>query len=183
MVPVTANNAVSYPVIIGVENHDGVLMPGLTCVVNFIVEKSENVLLVSNAALRYQPSTLSAEQIDEMVFVAGLANMDDDQRKAAIEEREQAMGTTRNQGQSANITKLFAASPAPKPPPPQHAGEGSRAAAVMRNIWYFNSEGKFEVIRVQTGINNGLLTEILSIEDLEGEDLEGKQVILREKLF
>jgi HlyD family secretion protein len=132
MVPVATNNAVSYTVIIGVENRDGVLMPGLTCAVNFIVEKSEDVLLVSNAALRYQPSTLSAEQIDEMVFIAGLAVMDEDQREAAIEEREQAMGSTRNPGQSANITRLFAASQAPRPPPPQHAGEGSRMAAVMR---------------------------------------------------
>ncbi|MDR2596187.1 MAG: hypothetical protein LBC76_02590 [Treponema sp.] len=139
------------------------------------MEQRENALLVSNAALRYQPSTLSAEQIDEMVFIAGLAVMDDDQRRTAIETREQAQ----NSGQNKNtgLARLFAASQTPRPPP-QHAGEGNRAAMVMRNIWYLNTEGKPELIRVQTGSTNGSLTEILSTEDLEG-----KQVILREKLF
>jgi HlyD family secretion protein len=176
MVPVVLNNVVSYTVIISVENREGLLLPGMTCAVNFIVEQSENVLLLPNAALRYQPSTLSAQQIDEMVFVAGLAIMDDSQRMAAIEEREKALGAG-NSGQGANLTRLFAASQTPRPPP-QHAGEGNRAAVVMRNIWYLNSEGKPEVIRVQTGSTNGSLTEIIA-----AEELEGKQVILRERLF
>jgi len=177
MVPVVSNNVVSYTVIIGVENRDGLLLPGMTCAVNFIVEQSENALLVPNAALRYQPSTLSAEQIDEMVFIADLANMDDDQRKSAMEAREKTMAA-RNQNANTGLTKLVGASGGPPKPPPQHAGEGSRAAVVMRNIWYLNNEGKLEVIRVRTGGTNGSLTEIFSTEDLEG-----KQVILREKLF
>jgi HlyD family secretion protein len=175
MIPVVSNNVVSYTVIIGVENREGVLLPGMICAVNFIVEQRENALLVPNAALRYQPSTLSKEQIDQMQFIAGLAVMDDDERKAAIEAREQ----THNSGQNTNngLARLVAGNQAPRRPP-QHAGEGSRTAMVMRDIWYLNAEGKPEVIRVQTGSNNGSLTEILSTEDLEG-----KQVILREKLF
>jgi len=147
----------------------------MICAVNFIVEQRVDVLLVPNAALRYQPSTLSDEQIEEMVFAASFANMDEDQRKAAAEAREKAQ----NQGQKANtgLAKLVAGTQGPRPPP-QHAGEGNRAAVVTRNIWYLNAEGKPEVITVQTGGNNGSLTEILSTEDLEG-----KQVILREKLF
>jgi HlyD family secretion protein len=170
------NNVVSYTVIIGVENRDGILLPGMTCAVNFIVEQSENALLVPNAALRYQPSTLSAEQIEEKVFIAGLEAMDDSQRIAAIEEREKAQGAGKSK-QGANLTKLFASSQTPRPPP-QHAGEGNRAAVVMRNIWYLNGEGKPEVMRVRTGGTNGSFTEIIS-----AEDLEGRQVILREKLF
>jgi HlyD family secretion protein len=175
MVPVVLNNVVSYTVIVSVENRDGVLFPGMTCAVNFIVEQRENVLLIPNAALRYQPSTLSAEQIDEMVFNAGLTVMDEDQRRAAIEARER----TQNSGQNTNtgLARLFTANQSPRPPP-QYAGEGNRAAVVMRNIWYLNADGKPEVIRVQTGSTNGSFTEILSTEDLEG-----KQVILREKLF
>jgi len=175
MVPSVASNIVSYTVIIAVENRDGVLLPGMICAVNFIVEQKENVLLIPNAALRYQPSTLSAEQIDEKVFIASLAIMDEEQRQSAIEAREQSMGVQNTQ--STNIAKLFTASQAPKPPP-KHAGEGSRASVVTRNIWYLNGEGKPEVMVVQTGSNNGSQTEIFSTEDLEG-----KQVILREKLF
>jgi HlyD family secretion protein len=175
MVPVVLNNVVSYTVIVSVENRDGVLFPGMTCVVNFIVEQRENALLVPNAALRYQPSTLSTEQVDEMVFIAGLAIMDDDQRRTAIEMREQAQNS--RQKTNTGLARLFAANQTPRRPP-QHAGEGNRAAMVMRNIWYLSAEGKSEVIRVQTGGNNGSLTEILSTEDIEG-----KQVILRERLF
>jgi HlyD family secretion protein len=177
MVPVVSNNVVSYTVIIGVENSGGLLLPGMTCAVNFIVEQNENALLVPNAALRYQPSTLSAEQIEEKVFFFLLAAKDENQRITSIEEREKSRRAGKSK-QGANLTKLFTATQPPRPPPPQHAGEGHRAAMVMRNIWYLNGEGKPEVIRVRTGGTNGSLTEIIATEDLEG-----KQVILRERLF
>ena len=176
MVPVVSNNVVSYTVIVTVENTDGILMPGMTCAVNFIVEQRENVLLIPNAALRYQPSSLNTEQIDEMVFTAGLANMDEEQRKAAVEAREQELAA-RSSGQNTNLKNLFEAGQGQRRPR-QHAGEGRRAAVVLRNVWYLNGDGRLEVIRVQTGSTNGSLTEILS-----KEDLEGKEVILREKLF
>ena len=176
MVPVVSNNVVSYTVIINVENHDGALMPGMTCAVNFIVEQADNILLVSNAALRYQPSALSADEINEMVFLASLANMDEDQKKAALEAREQAMAA-RNTGSSNNdIARLLSGAQAPRSRP-QPSGQGRRAEVVMRNLWFINDQGKLEVIQVQTGISNGTLTEIRTTEDLEG-----KQVILREKI-
>ena len=176
MVPVVSNNVVSYTVIINVENHDGVLLPGMTCAVNFIVERADNILLVSNAALRYQPTALTMEQIGEMVFFASLANMDEDQRKAAIEEREQAMAT-RNTSTNNDITRLLSGTQSPRSSRQQPSGQGRRAEVVMRNIWFLNDSGKLEVIQVQTGITNGSLTEIRTTEDLEG-----KQVILREKI-
>jgi HlyD family secretion protein len=71
MVPVIANNVVSYTVIVRVENNDGSLFPGMTCALDFIVEQSENALIIANAALRYKPANLSQERIAEMVFNAG----------------------------------------------------------------------------------------------------------------
>ena len=62
-------------------------------------------------------------------------------------------------------------------------GQGARTprnsapAIVTRNLWYIDNEGKLEVMRVQTGISNGTFTEILSMEGLEG-----RQVVLREKI-
>jgi HlyD family secretion protein len=108
MVPVVSNNVVSYTVIINVENHDGSLLPGMTCAVDFIVELSENILLVPNAALRYQPTNLNAEQISEMVFTASLENMDDEQRQAAIEARATAQPAVQsNQNSNTGITNLM----------------------------------------------------------------------------
>jgi HlyD family secretion protein len=74
MIPVVANNVVSYTVIVRVENNDGSLVPGMTCALDFIVEQSENALIIANAALRYKPANLNPERIAEMVFNAGQNN-------------------------------------------------------------------------------------------------------------
>jgi len=202
MVPVVTNNVVSYTVIIKIENHDGALMPGMTCAVDFIVERSENVQAISNAALRYQPTSLSAEQIAEMVFIAGLSGMDEEQRQAALEAREQAkaQGTGQNPAQSGNAASgtglaglVMGGSTGGRQGSLEIRGPGRQGSqgqpgqgrenrsgsrtAVMRNLWFTNGDGKLEVIRVRTGISNGTLTEIIT-ED----DLEGRQFILREKM-
>jgi HlyD family secretion protein len=201
LVPVVSNNVVSYTVIINVENRDGSLMPGMTCAVDFIVERSEDALMVSNAALRYQPSNLSAEQIDEMVFNAGLLHMTDEQREAAIEARAQAQETARqnasqsNQNANSGLTGLMMGGPQPsqrmmgaaggtrqgggaRQGTGQSGGTRARQQIVMRNLWFVNGDGKLEVIRVRTGISDGSSTEIIMHE----EDLEGRQFILREKI-
>ncbi|MDR2701369.1 MAG: efflux RND transporter periplasmic adaptor subunit [Spirochaetaceae bacterium] len=198
MVPVVSNNVVSYTVIIKVENHDGALMPGMTCAVDFIVERSDNVPAVSNAALRYQPTGLSAEQIADMVFIAGLSGMDEEQRQAALEAREQAKAQGAAQsGNAASSTGLAGLvmgggqgnfdmrGPGGQRRPGGQGqsggqagqGRGGSRAIIMRNLWFINGDGKLDVIRVQTGISNGTLTEIIT-ED----DLEGRQFILREKI-
>jgi HlyD family secretion protein len=48
-------NVVTYTVVIAVDNADGKLLPYLTARVQFEVKEHKNVLLVPNAALRWQP--------------------------------------------------------------------------------------------------------------------------------
>ena len=52
----TTNNVVTYPVVVTVDNSDGTLLPGLTVNAEIEVSKRDNVLKVSNAALRYKPA-------------------------------------------------------------------------------------------------------------------------------
>ena len=188
MIPVTANNVVSYTVIINVENADLSLLPGMTCAVDFIVERSDNVLLVQNAALRYQPTTLTSDQISDMVFNASLANMNDDQKQAAIEAREQAQSSQQRQNQNSNsnqgITQIMMGGGNQRMGGRQTQGgqrtqSGGRSAAVivMRNLWFINGDGKLDVMQVRTGISDGSFTEIYLSD--EGE---GMQVILRERI-
>ena len=195
MVPIVSNNVVSYTVIINVENRDGSLLPGMTCAVDFIVERAESVLLIPNAALRYQPTNLNAEQISDMVFNAGLANMSEEQMLAAIDAREQERAQTdqqrQNSSQNSNtgITGLLTG---PQPNSRMMGGGGRQASGaqgqgqnqgrnartvVMRNLWFINSEGRLDVLQVRTGISDGSFTEVFS-----KEDLESLQVILREKV-
>jgi HlyD family secretion protein len=61
------NNVVTYPVVVAVDNRDGTLLPGLTVNAEIEVSRRDDVLKVSNAALRYKPTgaqaeTLAAEQ-------------------------------------------------------------------------------------------------------------------------
>jgi HlyD family secretion protein len=194
LVPAVQNNVVSYTVIINVENQDGTLLPGMTCAVDFIVEQRENVLTVSNAALRFQPTGLSAAEIDDMVFNANLKGMTEEQRGAAIEARAKQTQPQAGSGQNTNagtgLTGLVMGNTrgpgmmGGRGGPPgggaaQNAGSSTAGggAVVMRNLWYVNGEGKLDLIRVRAGITNGAATEIRS-----AEDLEGRQVILREKL-
>jgi len=190
MVPVVSNNVVSYTVIINVENLDGSLLPGMTCAVDFIVERSEDVLLVANAALRYQPTDLSADAIAEMVFNASLANMNDEQRQAAIEAREQAKAQAQNNQNQANSGGLSGLVSVPQTGRMMGGGGGrqrsqgqqgqqgqGRAAPVFRTLWFINDEGKLDVMQVRIGISDGSSTAVFP-----AEDLEGRQVILREKI-
>lgn len=52
----TTSNVVTYPVVVSVDNSDGTLLPGLTVNAEIEVSKRDNILKVSNAALRYKPT-------------------------------------------------------------------------------------------------------------------------------
>ncbi len=50
------SNVVTYPVVVTVDNSDGTLLPGLTVNAEIEVSRRDDVLKVSNAALRYKPT-------------------------------------------------------------------------------------------------------------------------------
>jgi HlyD family secretion protein len=52
----TTDNVVNYTVVVSVPNSDGKLLPGMTARVEFLTKSAENVLKVSNAALRFKPT-------------------------------------------------------------------------------------------------------------------------------
>ena len=56
----TSNNVVTYPVVVSVDNADGTLLPGLTVNAEIEVSRRDDVLKVSNAALRFKPSDPAA---------------------------------------------------------------------------------------------------------------------------
>jgi len=53
--PTTVNNVVNYTVVISVANDEGLLLPGMTATIDFLVGQAKNVLRVANAALRLKP--------------------------------------------------------------------------------------------------------------------------------
>jgi HlyD family secretion protein len=59
--PVNVQNVVTYDVVIGVENKDLRLKPGMTANVSIIVAQRESVLRIPNAALRFVPPKLATK--------------------------------------------------------------------------------------------------------------------------
>ncbi len=78
--PTTVQNVVNYTVVVDVKNDKGLLLPGMTADVDFIVEQRENVLLIPNSAINFQPTPeMSAEFLKNMK--KEMAALPDSQRK------------------------------------------------------------------------------------------------------
>lgn len=60
--PKVANNVVTYPVVVEVENRDGSLLPGMTAEVNIQVARAEGALRLPAAALRFRPELLGLQE-------------------------------------------------------------------------------------------------------------------------
>lgn len=59
--PTIQENVVTYNVVAAVENKEGILLPGMTANVRFVINHKRDVLRISNAALRYKPSRNEAQ--------------------------------------------------------------------------------------------------------------------------
>ena len=61
--PITAQNVVTYDVVIAAPNPDLKLFPGMTANVTIFTARQDNVLKVPNAALRFRPSTEASKSV------------------------------------------------------------------------------------------------------------------------
>ena len=68
--PETVQNVVNYTVVVDAKNDDGLLLPGMTATVDFIVEDKKDILLVPNSVLAM---LLSASKVGPQVKAASPA--------------------------------------------------------------------------------------------------------------
>src|SRR3954471_6391856 len=59
----TTDNVVNYTVVVGVDNPTGKLLPGMTATVAFTTGGADNVMTVSNSALRFRPTEEMLAQV------------------------------------------------------------------------------------------------------------------------
>jgi hypothetical protein len=154
----------------------------MTCAVEFIVARNENTMMISNAALRYQPTSLSADEIEELIFYADLEHMNESQRVAAIAARNEVSTVqvaNSNQNQRTGIVALLTGGGNRNTRPRATQGQALATGAQegVRYLWYMTDNGILDVMRVRIGIITGSNTEIITTEDIEG-----RQFILRERL-
>ncbi len=62
--PVSLQNVVTYDVVVGVDNHDLRLKPGMTANVTVVIAQKEAVLAIPNGALRFTPPTMGRKGSD-----------------------------------------------------------------------------------------------------------------------
>lgn len=61
--PIKINNVVNYQVVVDVNNKKGLLLPGMTASIEFIVNISKNSLIINNSALRFRPNSAMLQEI------------------------------------------------------------------------------------------------------------------------
>lgn len=150
--PQTVSNVVTYTVVIEARNDEGLLLPGMTAMVDFITEKRDDVLMVPNKALKFQPSQ---EIVDK--FRA--------ERQKEARNRGGAPGGM--PPDSAGMAARF------------HSGSGMMEGG-HRNfsmVWFVDSLGEVMGAPLRTGMTDGTNTEIVGSRVLK----EGMQVIVASK--
>lgn len=150
--PTTVQNVVNYTVIVGAENKDGLLLPGMTATIDFIVEQSKDVLLVPNAALRYQPSAEMLQQFRDNMQKRR-ANLPDSV-KTKIAERHADRDSTR-------IAKDSSGQTAGDQPHGMFAMRGQNLPSNMSRLWYLDDKNQLAMAMVKTGATDGKNTEIV----------------------
>ncbi|MDR2783228.1 MAG: efflux RND transporter periplasmic adaptor subunit [Treponema sp.] len=197
LMPSVQDGVVSYNIVVSVENKDGSLLPGMTCSVEFIEERKENILLVPNAALRYQPTHLSAAEISDMVFNATISGMSEEQKALAVERRrqtrqDQPTQQASNQSQRNGLTSLMQSGGGMPPRMPggsntrqQNGGAQTnrrQPSNQMKTLWFMDENNKLSCVMIQAGASDGSYTEVIPVRGGNEEDLEEKQIIVMERI-
>jgi HlyD family secretion protein len=171
--PTVTTNVVTYTTIVGAENPELKLRPGMTATVTIITGEATNVLRVPNAALRFTP-TLPAEELAAIMKEAG----------------EKMFG--RHQAEAGANPAPAGAAPAAPPSaqgssgspqgmafPPGGTFPGMGGPGGLRKkpttVWYLDESGKLAVTFIRTGETDNSYTEVLG-----GDLKEGQEVILGE---
>jgi HlyD family secretion protein len=161
--PQTVQNVVTYSVIISIRNPDLKLKPGMTANITVTVDQRENVLKVPNAALRYTPSGMRREQL-AMTPATWSASSKGDPVDSRVSDKAQRTEPSPSQlapGQKWNPADKI------KMVPPKRVTQRPGLVFVL------NSEKKPEARNVVLGITDGSLTEVVS-----GDLMQGNQVII-----
>jgi HlyD family secretion protein len=154
--PQTVQNVVTYSVIIGIDNPDLKLKPGMTANIAITVDQRDNVLKVSNAALRYLPPGVQRDQFQEEPKIVEPAESKP-QRPAKVQEGPEPASAPLAPGQKWNPAQKI------KMVPPKRT---TRRQGV---VYVLDAQQKPEARHVILGISDGSATEIVSGDLKSGE--------------
>jgi len=145
--PTTIQNVVNYTVVVDVSNEGGLLLPGMTATVDFVIEERKDVWLVPNVALRFQPTQEMLATFRKSMQER-LSALPDSLKQFAQQRRAQRTRSSGGQGMTAS-------------------SQGEARSDIIR-LWALDKDGKFNVIPVRKGVTDGLMTEITMMGAGEG---------------
>ena len=134
--PTTTSGVVTYDAVIDVDNHEGLLRPGMTANVTFVLQKVDNVVKVPNAALRFKPTR---DQIQAMMAQFGGG-------------RGSGSGHHRGSGGSGMGGMGMGGS---------GAGGGGKMKDPDRKMLFKLVDGKPKMVFVKLGLTDGSTTQLL----------------------
>ncbi len=138
-------NVVTYTAVVGVDNTDGRLLPGMTATVEFLIETVDDVMKVPNAALRFRPN-------EQMMTAL---------RDRMMAQREASGDSTARQGGGQPSASPAASGGWASSGGGWASAGGSRGGSSdSAMLWYLDENGDISVIRARTGITDGSQTEI-----------------------
>jgi HlyD family secretion protein len=177
-VPVETDNVVNYTVIVTTQNPEGILLPGMTANMEFLVMEKKDVLVVPSAAFRFSPPEDLAFAARRKMLEERLADRPPEERQAALRQFDENAKSARQAEEQRAGGGFFSM---PRFPGgrqnQQNAGavtQGSPAA--RRPLWFLDADGSLSLRMVRTGV-----VDSLNVELLEAESLEGLSVIIRQK--
>jgi HlyD family secretion protein len=148
--PQNVQNVVTYNVVIDVENPEQKLKPGMTANLTITIDERNNVLKVPNAALRFMPQGTSGQRSGGNFNGQG---------------RRQRSGNDGNANAGTGAESQFAPATSPVLP------------GQTRIVWVMGKDGQPERRRIKVGLTDGVSTEVL-----EGNLVEGELVVTGQTL-
>jgi len=156
--PNVVSNVVNYVVVVQADNKEKLLLPGMTATVDFYVDYRENVLLVPNVALRFQPTEeMTAEFTKNRE--KELANLPDSVKK----RMQQFAGGQGTMGGGSGSGQFMG----------MGGGNNSGRRRNASRVWYYDDNNKLQMSMVFAGLTDGKSTEIVRGRNLK----EGMKVI------
>lgn len=106
--PQTIQNVVTYNVVVSAENKDQHLLPGMTANVQLVIDERKAVLKVSNAALRFRPSSARTDKVAGTGGVAKgrISSGGSGQQAERLKRLNEMLGL--NKDQQARVRVIFA---------------------------------------------------------------------------
>jgi HlyD family secretion protein len=166
----TEQNVTMFPVLVRIDNKDGLLRPGMNAEVEVHVGRRDSVLAVPNAALRTQRDVGSAAQ------VLGLSPEAVQQQLAAGPRDSGAAGQRGSTGQSFDSSAVASSGSNRSAANVRRSAQGGRAAPLSRGpadrgaryIVFVNRGGKPTPVWIRTGLTDLDYSEV--VEGLTASD-------------